>query len=86
VPYYMAVLIFVGTKSSPGLLINHLRWHPEQYQELMKKKDEVEAKVSSCMTTTNNFLIGFKLIIIKEILQDTFHLVGCRAMYATYRR
>ena len=47
----MEKAISVGTKASPGPLINHLRWHPEQYQELMKRKDEVETKVSSCTKT-----------------------------------
>jgi hypothetical protein len=45
--------ISVGSKASPGPLINHLRRHPEQYQEYLKMKQELDSKPSAVQTKLN---------------------------------
>ncbi len=77
--------ISVGSKASPGPLINHLRRHPEQYQEYLKKKQELDCKpsaesnqtqlkMSSFTATTSSIKDNFKKAFIRWIVEQNMRL------------
>jgi hypothetical protein len=51
--------ISVGSKASPGPLINHLRCHPEQYQEYLEMKQELDSKPSAVSNQTQLTMSSF---------------------------
>jgi hypothetical protein len=77
--------ISVGSKASPGPLINHLRCHPEQFQKYLKMKQELDSKpsavsnqtqltMSSFTTTTSSTKDNFKKAFIRWIVEQNMPL------------
>jgi hypothetical protein len=66
--------ISVGSKASPAPLINRLRWHPEQYQEYMVVKDEIDCKTAATSSQTPLTMSSFTLSLssTEESFKKTF--------------
>jgi hypothetical protein len=77
-------------KSSPAPLVNHLRRHPEQYQEYMSVKDKLDSKtavkssknqltMSSFTTSVSSTKDSFKKAYLQWIVNNNLLLAAGEA-------